>query len=57
MSNCVILVKVNTKWSRLDYKSDFDAYLAMYDLIGSMAILPITVRVIFNVKGYFFKLK
>ena len=31
--------------------------LELYDLISSMGLLPISVKVIFNVKGYIFKVK
>ena len=56
-SNCLILVKVNIKWSRLDYNNELGAYLGIYDLISPMALLPMTVRVIFKVKGYFLRSK
>ena len=50
MSNCINLAKVNIKWSRLDYNSDFGAYLGFYNLISSMALSPMTIKVIFRVK-------
>ena len=50
-SNCIILVKVNIERSRLQYKNDFGAYLGFYHLISSKALLPMTDKVIFKVKG------
>ena len=49
-SNCIILFKVNIKRSRLDYMIFFDVYWGFYDLIISIALLPMTVKVIFKGK-------
>ena len=47
----IILVKVNIKWSRLDYKSDFGAYLGFNDLI------IVTNDCKGHIQGYLFKVK
>ena len=38
MSNCINLVKVNIKWSTLDYNRVFGDNLGFYDLISSIAL-------------------